>query len=191
MNYSKFSSLVLGFFIKGLLLIAPIFLTFYSIYGFFNWLDAKFYFYFPGAGILTVIISIIAFGFIGSTFIFQPIVRIFEEAIAHIPLVKFIYFSAKDLISAFVGDNKKFSQPVLIKINEQTGISKMGFITQQELDSFGVFGVISVYCPHSYAFSGEMYVISKDKVQILNISTSEAMKFIVSGGVSKGIDLDE
>jgi uncharacterized membrane protein len=191
MNYNKFTSLIFGYFIRGLLLLAPIFLTVYIIYGFFNWLDSKFYFYFPGAGILTVVVSIITFGFIGTTFIFQPIVRVFEVGISHIPLVKFIYFSAKDLISAFVGDNKKFSEPVLIQINESTGISKIGFITQSDLDSFGIEGYISVYCPHSYAFSGEMYVIPKGKVKLLDISTSEAMKFIVSGGVSKGVEQDD
>lgn len=186
MKFNKLGSIILGYFIRGLLLLAPIFLTFYIIYSFFNWLDSKFYFYFPGAGILTVVVSIIVFGFVGSTFIFQPIVNVFEEAISHIPLVKLIYFSAKDLINAFVGDDKKFNKPVLLQINSPNEVYKMGFITQEDLNNLGFEGYVSVYCPHSYAFSGEMFVVSRDKIKILDIPTSDAMKFIVSGGVSKG-----
>ena len=41
-----------------------------------------------------------------------------------------------------------------------------------------------VYLPHSYAFSGELYIVSADHVKLLNMPSADVMKLIVSGGVS-------
>jgi len=44
---------------------------------------------------------------------------------------------------------------------------------------------VSVYFPHSYNFSGEMFIVPKELVRPINIPPAEAMKFIVSGGVAR------
>jgi len=115
----------------------------------------------------------------------QSFASLFEGSIRHLPLVSLIYFSVKDLISAFVGDKKKFNQPVLVLMNRESGIRKIGFITQTDLSNLGLDDAVMVYCPHSYAFSGELYLVPAENVKLLTMSSSEAMKLIVSGGVSK------
>ena len=101
-----------------------------------------------------------------------------------LPLVSLIYFSIKDLIAAFVGDKKKFNQPVLVILNRESGIRKLGFITQTDLTYLHQSDAVMVYCPHSYAFSGELYIVPAENVKLLSLSSAEAMKLIVSGGVS-------
>jgi uncharacterized membrane protein len=45
---------------------------------------------------------------------------------------------------------------------------------------------VVVYVPHSYAVSGIVYIVPMEKVRILpNISSTEAMKFALSGGVAE------
>jgi uncharacterized membrane protein len=44
--------------------------------------------------------------------------------------------------------------------------------------------MVVVYFPHSYAFSGFHYFVPKDSIRPLDITGPQAMKFIVSGGVS-------
>jgi uncharacterized membrane protein len=128
---------------------------------------------------------IMTVGFLGSTFISVPVVQIFEEGLARLPLVRLIYFSLKDLVEAFVGDKKKFNQPVKIMFNRENGIQKIGFITQDDLQFLNIQdGSVMVYCPHSYAFSGEMFIVPSSSVTPLNIHTSDVMKMIISGGVS-------
>ena len=45
-------------------------------------------------------------------------------------------------------------------------------------------GFVAIYFPHSYAFSGNVMLVPKEQVKPLSVSSTEAMKFVVSGGVS-------
>jgi uncharacterized membrane protein len=61
----------------------------------------------------------------------------------------------------------------------------MGFMTQNNGTRFGLEGHVIVYVPHSYAISGIVYIVPFDKVKMLSdISSTEAMKFALSGGVA-------
>jgi uncharacterized membrane protein len=99
-------------------------------------------------------------------------------------LIKLIYSSIKDLIGAFVGDKRKFNKPVLVTINKENNLHQIGFVTQEDLADLGLDDMVAVYFPHSYAFSGNHFLVSRSSVKPLNISGPAAMKFIVSGGVS-------
>ena len=182
---NRFISRLLAYFGRGLLAIAPLGLTIYVIYSVFIWVDGLVPIDIPGIGFLIMTGIILGSGLLISTVIPQSFASLFEGSIRHLPLVSLIYFSVKDLISAFVGDKKKFNQPVLIVINRESGIRKIGFITQTDLNHIGLQEVVMVYCPHSYAFSGELYIVPAENVKLLSLSSSEAMKLIVSGGVSR------
>lgn len=173
-----------SYFVKGLFLLAPVYITGYIIFNLLNSLDQEFYFYFRGTGLAIMVAIIMIVGFLGSTFISIPVVQILEEGVSKLPLVGLIYFSLKDLIGAFVGDKKKFNQPVKILFNKENGIQKLGFITQTDLKFLDLEDSVVVYCPHSYAFSGEMFIVPTSSVTLLNIPASDVMKMIVSGGVS-------
>ena len=181
---NKFISRLLAYFGRGLLAIAPLGLTIYVIYGVFIWVDGLVPINIPGIGFLIMTGIILGSGLLISTVIPQSFASLFEGSIRHLPLVSLIYFSVKDLISAFVGDKKKFNQPVLVMLNRESGVRKIGFITQTNLSQIGLSDVGMVYCPHSYAFSGELYIVPSENVKLLSLSSSEAMKIIVSGGVS-------
>jgi uncharacterized membrane protein len=189
MTFRNFGSKVFSYFVRGLLLLAPVYLTGSILFNVFDKLDEQFYFYFRGTGILILFAFILLVGFIGSTFIAVPVFRLFEDWMKRLPFVRLIYFAFKDLINAFVGDKKKFDQPVLLTLNKENSIFKLGFITQESLINLDVSEqLVAVYCPHSYAFSGETFLVPKDSLKRLNASSTDVMKFIVSGGVSSGID---
>ncbi len=184
-NYKRISAKLFSFFVKGLLLLAPVYITGYIIFNLLDSLDQNFYFYFRGTGLLLMVAIIMIVGFLGATFISVPVLKIFEDTLAKLPLVRLIYFSLKDLVEAFVGDKKKFNQPVRITLNKENGIQKIGFITQSDLNFVNIeSGSVMVYCPHSYAFSGEMFIVPISSVTHLNMPTSDVMKMIISGGVS-------
>jgi uncharacterized membrane protein len=86
-------------------------------------------------------------------------------------------------MSAFVGDKKKFNIPVIVKLSE--GMSRLGFITQDDLSIIEEENLVAIYFPHSYNFSGNLYLVPRDNVRILkNVKSADIMKLIVSGGVS-------
>jgi uncharacterized membrane protein len=94
-----------------------------------------------------------------------------------------IYTSVKDLFSAFVGKEKKFHRPVVVLVDEKNDLWRMGFLTNEKMDEMGLEGKVAVYFPFSYNISGILYVVPAERVKPMNISPSEAMKFIISGGV--------
>lgn len=139
--------------------------------------------YIPGLGILTVLIILVVAGIIVTNFVTEPIYKWFNRWLNRLPVFNVIYTSFKDLAEAFVGDDKKFSEPVLVEVTE-TGLKKIGFLTQKDLSKIGLPGEVAVYFPLSYSFAGQLCIVSSDHVKPLKMSASEAMKFIISGGVS-------
>ncbi len=183
-TYKKIAAKLFNYFIKGMLLLAPVSITCYIIIKILYSLDDIFYFHFRGLGLLVSLAVIMLVGFIGTTFIAVPVFRLFEGGLSHLPLVRLIYFSLKDLVQAFVGDKKKFSHPVMFLLNPDSGVRKIGFITQADASFLDIEGYVLVYCPHSYAFSGEVLVVPKAHITPLNIPSSDVMKMIISGGIS-------
>ena len=183
---------LVNYFLQGLLYIAPLGITAYIIYGVFTFMDGllqEYLFKFfdikiPGLGVLTLIIFLIFVGFLGRTFIAQPIKLLFRNIIDRIPLLKFIYGAFNDLFSAFVGKEKKFSKPVLVKVNLNSDLEKLGFITEENLELLGEKDKVAVYFPHSYNFSGELFIVPRANIKPVDINSSEVMKFIVSAGLT-------
>jgi uncharacterized membrane protein len=138
----------------------------------------------PGLGVMTLLIFLIFVGFVGRTFIAQPLKAVFKNVIGRIPLVKFVYSAFNDLFSAFVGKEKKFNQPVLVKVNLSSDLEKIGFITEENLAILGEIDKVAVYFPHSYNFSGELFIVPKTNIKPLNISSSDVMKFVISAGLT-------
>ena len=139
--------------------------------------------YIPGLGILNVVVLILVAGILVTNVVTDPIKRWFYRWLNRLPLFKFLYSSIKDLTEAFVGEEKKFNEPVLVQINE-FGVKKIGFVTQKDLSALNLPGEVAVYFPWSYSFAGQVIIISADKVKPIDKSAADMMKFVISGGVS-------
>lgn len=188
-------SRLFSYFIRGLLFVAPIGFTIFILLGAFDFVDNIIRIriptedpnrdlIIPGLGSLIVILGTMLTGFTFSVLLPQTIQNLIEDAISHLPLVRIFYFAFKDLISAFVGDKRKFKQAAIVVLNKESGLHKIGFVTQNDLSNLGVSNLIAVYFPHSYAFSGELMLVPKENVTMLDLPSAEVMKLIVSGGVS-------
>ncbi len=182
-----------GLFFQGLIYLAPLGITIFVLYKSFVFLDGLFkpviYEYlhidFPGLSILIVFFLVTLLGLLGQTIIARPIKKVMNHIINKAPLVKVIYSSLKDLLTAFVGKEKKFKQAVLVKVNPISELEKLGFITQEDVSQLGVEGnKVAVYFPHSYNFSGELFIVPAENVKKIDAPPSDVMKFIVSGGIA-------
>ena len=78
-----------------------------------------------------------------------------------------------------------FSYPALIKMGGNENLHRLGFITETDLSHLGLEGMVSVYIPHSYNFSGNLFIVKMEDVTPIEDNTTEIMKFIVSGRVTK------
>lgn len=177
---------ILGYFLSGLLLVAPITIILYIVYKLFTYLDSIIPIAIPGLGLLTLLVGITVLGFLASSLITQPIRKRANALLDRVPLLKTIYTAITDLLSAFVGQKKSFSRPVLVKMSRSSDIEKLGFITNDDLTNLNIpEGKIAVYLPHSYNFSGNLYIVPIENITPISANTAEVMKFIVSGGVTE------
>ena len=125
-------------------------------------------------------------GLVGSSIIFQPVEVWLKRQLDRAPLIKTIYQAIRDLMSAFVGQKKSSNQPVMVKMVENSELYKPGFITREDLSQLGIDeGMVAVYLPHSYAWSGNLFIVPAKNVRPIDVRASDMMKFIVSGGVSE------
>ncbi len=183
---------IFGYFLQGILLVAPLVITGYVIYSVFasidGWLATNIEkiigFHLPGLGILVLFVFLTILGALGQLTVIKPLKALFQKLLSRIPLLNLLYTSLNDLLSAFVGKEKKFNTPVKVLFNKENNLWKLGFITKNDLTEIEEPNLSAVYFPHSYNFSGELYLIPNDRIFTLDVSAAQAMKFIVSGGVT-------
>ena len=184
---------LISYFLQGLLYISPLGITIfilYSLFGFFDGLlrsslQTWFHVDIPGLGLLITLVLLTIIGFVGQTVIAQPVKRYLTKIIRQTPFLQTIYTTTKDFVEAFLGKEKKFVHPVLVKMSSSFDLEKIGFVTQTDLSELHIKDKVAVYFPQSYSFSGDMFIVPSENVTPLDISPNSAMKFAVTGGVSK------
>jgi uncharacterized membrane protein len=184
---------IFRYFLQGLLLTAPAGITFFILYVVFDYIDGPVRHFIkswlnitiPGVGLVVTFTVITLLGYVGQSIIFRPIRSAFDKLMNKAPIIKLIYTSVNDFLSAFVGDKRKFTKPVLVKVNLISNLEKMGFVTTSDLSDLNIKDKVAVYFPHSYNFSGELFIVPIEHITPLNIPPGEVMKFVVTGGVTR------
>ena len=186
---------IINYFLQGLLYIAPLGITAYIIYVIFNFIDNLlhdkleeiFKIDIPGLGLAVIFLFLVLVGIVGQSIFAKPFKILFKRILEKAPLLKLIFSALNDLFSAFVGKERKFSKPVMVLVNPISNLEKLGFLTEEDLSILDEKEKVAVYFPHSYNFSGELFIVPKNQVRLIEVNPSDVMKFILSGGVS-GID---
>ncbi len=173
---------IIGYFLQGLLYLVPISATIYVVVKAVMMVDSWVHLKVPGLGLLIIIVAVTLIGYLGGTLIVKRFFSL-EKLIEKTPLLKIIYTSVKDLLSAFVGKKKRFTEPVLVKM--EGGVERIGFITQKDLTHLGISeNKIGVYIPFSYALTGNLIIVPKENVTPIQGKSTDIMKFIISGGIT-------
>jgi len=180
---NKFFRVFLNYFFKGVLVIVPLAFSIYIMYSVVSTVDGIIDLGFPGAGFIVTIIALAFVGLLVTSFITEPIYNYLDKLLNRMPIFKLMYSSVRDLLEAFVGEDKKFNEPVLVELSE--GVKQVGFLTQNNLNSIGLENEVAVYFPFSYSIAGKVLIVNKSRVSPLRMKAADAMKFAVSGGVSE------
>ena len=175
---------LLGYFARGLVLLAPLAVTVWVCWIVFRSVDGWLGLPIPGAGFVATLALITLFGFLGSNLLTRSAVSALEAVMARLPFVRLLYGSTKDLLNAFVGEKRRFDKPVIVSLTADHSVRLLGFVTQESLAHLGLTEQVAVYCPHSYNFSGQLYVVRTSQVQPIDVASADAMAFVVSGGVA-------
>ena len=175
---------LLKHFLRGLLVTAPVALTLFIVWTVFRTIDGWLQIPIPGAGFIVTIAGITFVGFLASNLLARQAIGMFEELMKKLPFVRLLYSSSKDLLSAFVGEKRRFDAPVLVSLQPDGAVKALGFVTSESMEDFGLTDHVAVYLPESYNFAGNLFVVPRSRIQRLERESAEVMAFIVSGGVS-------
>jgi uncharacterized membrane protein len=193
-NYKR----LLQYFLQGLLVLAPVVVTGYALFWIVTSIDELIpIFTFTddegkvivrnfGLGFLLIIGAICLVGYMSTFFIQSRIFNLFDHWLEKVPGIKFIYTTVKDFFEAFAGEKKKFNRPVLANIDDND-VWRVGFLTREDTEDFGLKDYVAVYVPMSYSIAGNVYLIPANRIKSLegHLTGTEAMKFAISGGVTK------
>ena len=174
---------LLNYFLKGLLVFVPVALTVFAVVFIFTKLDSLLKLPIPGMGLIITILAITLIGFLASNFIGNKFFELLDGLFIKLPVVKMLYSAIKDLIAAFAGEKKSFDKPAIVELTPG-GAKALGFITRESLDFLSLSDHVAVYFPQSYNFAGSVLIFATERVTPIYIDSSEAMAFVVSGGVS-------
>jgi uncharacterized membrane protein len=188
---------LLQYFLQGLLILAPISITIYTLYfivssidgliPIFSYTDAtgRVRVQNYGLGFIIIIVVVIMLGYFSSFFITSRIISFMDKFMQKTPGLKHIYSTTRDFFEAFAGDKKKFTQNVLANVDDND-VWRVGFITKNDMVDFGLLNYVAVYIPMAYSVAGNVYIIPRERIKpITNISSAQTMKFAVSGGVTE------
>ena len=186
------------YFLQGLLVLAPVVVTGYALFWVVTSIDELLPIFTIiddqgkvkvrnfGLGFVIIIAAISIVGYLSTFFIQSRIFNLFDHWLEKVPGIKFVYTTVKDFFEAFAGEKKKFNKPVLANVDDNN-VWRVGFLTRDDMEDFGLKDYVAVYVPMSYSISGNVYLIPMDRIKSLegHVTGSEAMKFAISGGVTK------
>jgi uncharacterized membrane protein len=185
---------LLRYFIQGLVITIPLGITvliltkiFFWIKGWFSEMDVIVH---PVADPFIILGVVIAFILIAGVFASNVIASFFinesGKLIEKIPVIRHIYSPVKDFTGAFLGNKKRFNNPVLVLTNREANVREIGFITDDDLHEIGLGPeYIAVYLPASYSIAGRLLIVPKTNVTAMEANAGDVMKFVVSGGVAE------
>ncbi len=194
---NKYLRKFIHYVLNGLVIALPVFGTGYIIYKLFSFLDSivpRILYteeemitrgdHFWGWGIIMLVLVLFVMGWFGGMFINDRIKGWFQRLLDKIPGVNNLYNAISDVLSAFVGKEKKFNQPVLVRVSEQMELEMIGFITDTDLSELGnIQGKVAVYFPMSYSFSGHMMIVPVKNITRIERNAVDVLKYTMSGGI--------
>lgn len=181
--------------LTGLITTLPVILTLYILY----WLAVTAEtlladlvprgIYLPGMGVATALLVMLVIGMMMHT---RPIRRLFiraERIFYILPLVKTVYSAFRDFMDFLSPARKKKLEQVVAVTLGETGMHLIGFVTQAERDQlpeeFQDGDNVMVYLPMSYQLGGYAVLVPRASVRPLNMSMEEAMRFVLTAGVTR------
>ncbi|MDD5079790.1 MAG: DUF502 domain-containing protein [Candidatus Omnitrophica bacterium] len=190
------------YFITGIVLIIPVYLSIYLLASIFIFLDnllGRFInvylqsilgFSVFGLGFLVFLILIVLIGWLAKRFIAHRLFVEFEKWFAGLPLIRNIYPAIKEVL-LFITTQKElgFKKVVLIEYPSK-GLYSIGFLTNDQFEIVNKAAggdMVSVFISTTPGpLTGNMVFVPRSQVKFLDVTVKQAVHMVMSGGVFKG-----
>lgn len=175
-----------GNFVQGLFILVPLVVTVYVLLYLLRLVDGWLGVPVPGVGLLLTAAGVALVGRLASNMLVGSVIEWVDERLSKAPIVKLLYNSIKDFVSAFMGEKKKFSHPVAVRPSPESKVLLLGFVTREDMAFLGAPGYAAVYFPAAYSIAGNVAMFPRELVSPVKADSAEVMAFLVSGGIAGG-----
>ncbi|URK18686.1 DUF502 domain-containing protein [Thalassospira sp. GO-4] len=195
-----------AYFLTGILVSAPLAITFGLAWWFIEFVDSKVIplipshynpetylpagyqdYGIPGLGLLVVLVFITIVGWFTTNFAGRALIKLYERILGRIPAVRSIYSAVKQILETVLANQSNaFRQAVLLEYPRR-GMWAIGFITGQtkgEVQNLTEDTVINIFLPTTpNPTSGFLLFVPRRDIIILDMTVEEAIKMVMSGGI--------
>ncbi len=190
-----------GYFFAGVLITAPLGITFYLAWLFINWVDdtitpllppaynPETYLPFgvPGLGLLIVCIVMTLIGALTAGMLGRFWVRTSERILSRMPVIRSLYSALKQIFeTVFSKQSDAFREVVLFEYPRR-GSWALGFITgktEGEIQSSTEDEIVNVFLPTTpNPTSGYLLFLPRRELVVLSMTVEEGIKMVISGGI--------
>ena len=190
-----------GYFLAGILVTAPIGITFYIAWLLIRWVDGQVGYFIPpaynpetylpfaipGLGLIIVFLALTFIGWATAGIIGRLWTRITERVLARMPVIRSVYGAVKQIIETILQQQSNAFRQVVLFEYPRRGSWALGFITGQtqgEVQNLTTDDVVNVFLPTTpNPTSGYLLFIPKRELVILDMTVEEGIKMVVSGGI--------
>ena len=149
--------------------------------------ETLFGFSIPGFGIVIGVSILILTGAFVANLFGRKLVGFWETILGHIPLVRTIYTSVKQVLETLFNSNIESLRRVVLIEYPRKGIWSLGFQTNEALAAASETSgndLVSVFIPTTpNPTSGFVVMLPAEDITQLNITVEDGFKFIISMGV--------
>lgn len=201
-RFMKLGAKLRAYFFTGILVTAPIAVTFYVAYKVIEWGDSgvnnllppqikEYYnnlpYTIPGLGIIILVLFLTLIGMFAAGFVGDFFVRLGEWVVRKIPLISSIYSLLKKVFETFLSNKSSAFKKVVLLEYPRKGIWILGLVstdTEGEVKDILKTDMVNVFIPTTpNPTSGFLIFVPLKDVIYLDMSVEEALKFIISGGI--------
>ncbi|MFH0826385.1 MAG: DUF502 domain-containing protein [Candidatus Omnitrophota bacterium] len=192
------------YFITGLIVVVPVLITVYVLFVAFRFLDGilgrylnvyfkeELGFYLPGIGLILLFVIVVMVGFLASRFLSKRILRGVERWFAGLPFIDRIYPLAKHIVLFILAEKEFVFKKVVLVEYPSKGLWSLGFLTNEEFSKINeacARSLVSVFIPSTPGpLTGYAVFVPREDLKFLDLTVSDALKIIISGGVVKPED---
>ncbi len=190
-----------AYFFAGILITAPISITFYLAWLFITFVDSRVTpwipekynpttylpFGLPGLGLVVAVVALTLIGMLTAGFFGRLIMRFYDGLLARMPVVRTVYSALKQIIETVLAQQSTaFRQAVLIEYPRR-GLWAIAFITgrtEEEVQNLTDEEMINIFLPTTpNPTSGFLLFVPKGDLIPLSMTVEEAIKMVISAGI--------
>ena len=199
--FMKLGGKLRAYFFTGILVTAPVMITFFVAYKVIVFIDVSVNrllppqfkpdnflpFTIPGLGVIVLIVSMILIGMFAAGFVGSFFVRLGDWMVKKMPVISSVYSLLKQVFETFLSNKSQAFSRVALLEYPRKGIWILGFVstdTGGEVRRILDREMVNVFIPTTpNPTSGFLIFVPREDLVFLEMTVEEGLKFVISGGI--------